>query len=51
MQKLAFIRPELTINLLVADTVEDILPKVTAAAPPSPDCLETRKAAPVVERM
>jgi uncharacterized protein (TIGR00730 family) len=50
MQKLGFIRPELTINLLVADTVEDILPKITAAAPASPD-LETRKAAPVVERM
>jgi uncharacterized protein (TIGR00730 family) len=50
MQKLGFIRPELTINLLVADTVEDILPKITAAAPASPDA-ETRKAAPVVERM
>jgi uncharacterized protein (TIGR00730 family) len=50
MEKLAFIRPELTINLLVADRVEEILPKLEAAAPASPD-LETRKAAPVVERM
>jgi uncharacterized protein (TIGR00730 family) len=50
MQNLAFIRPELTINLLVADKVEDILPKVLAAAPVSPE-LETRKAAPIVERM
>jgi uncharacterized protein (TIGR00730 family) len=50
MEKRAFIRPELTINLLVADSVEEILPKLEAAAPASPD-LETRKAAPVVERM
>jgi uncharacterized protein (TIGR00730 family) len=50
MEKLAFIRPELTINLLVADRVEEILPKLEAAAPASPD-LETRKAAPVVDRM
>jgi uncharacterized protein (TIGR00730 family) len=50
MESLAFIRPELTINLLVADTVEDILPKIAAAAPASPE-LETRKAASVVERM
>jgi uncharacterized protein (TIGR00730 family) len=50
MEKLAFIRPELTINLLVANRVEEILPKLEAAAPASPD-LETRKAAPVVERM
>jgi uncharacterized protein (TIGR00730 family) len=50
METLAFIRPELTINLLVADTVEDILPRLRAAAPPSPE-LETQKAAPIVERM
>jgi uncharacterized protein (TIGR00730 family) len=50
MEGLGFIRPELTINLLVADAVEEILPKVEAAAPASPE-LETRKAAPVVKRM
>ncbi|MEA2935834.1 MAG: hypothetical protein QOD74_2480 [Variibacter sp.] len=34
MQDLAFIRPGLTVNLLVALRVEDVLPKLLAAAPP-----------------
>jgi uncharacterized protein (TIGR00730 family) len=50
MENLAFIRPELTINLLVAEGVEEILPRLKAAAPLSPE-LETQKAAPVIERM
>ena len=50
MTELAFIRPGLTLNLLVAETVEDILPKLRAAAPPSPE-LETAAAAPIVKRM
>ena len=50
MRDLAFIRPEFPINLLVADTVEEILPRLRAAAPPSPE-LETAVAAPTVKRM
>lgn len=50
MRDLAFIRAGLTINLLVADTVEMILPKLEEAAPPSPQ-LETELAAPTIERM
>jgi uncharacterized protein (TIGR00730 family) len=50
MRALAFIRSELSINLLVADRVSDILPKLMAAAPPAPE-EETRKAAATVERM
>jgi uncharacterized protein (TIGR00730 family) len=34
MQDLAFIRPGLTVNLLVAPLVEDVLPKLLSAAPP-----------------
>jgi uncharacterized protein (TIGR00730 family) len=50
MKELAFIRAGLTINLLVADTVEKILPKLEAAAPESPE-RETELAAPTIERM
>lgn len=37
MRDLAFIRPGLSVELLVADTVDDILPKLEAAAPVSPE--------------
>lgn len=37
MQKLAFIRTNQSINLLVADTVENILPKLQNAAAPVPE--------------
>jgi uncharacterized protein (TIGR00730 family) len=50
MRQLAFIRAEYPVNLLVADTVDEILPKLQAAAPPSPE-LETIVAAPTVKRM
>jgi uncharacterized protein (TIGR00730 family) len=50
MRDLAFIRPGLSVDLLVADTVEEILPKLRAAAPADPD-LEEAIAAPVIERM
>jgi hypothetical protein len=50
MKELAFIRAGLTINLLVADTVGKILPKLEAAAPECPE-RETELAAPTIERM
>ncbi|HEX2217084.1 MAG TPA: TIGR00730 family Rossman fold protein [Xanthobacteraceae bacterium] len=50
MRDLAFIRPGLPINLLVADRVEEILSKLLAAAPPEPE-LETAEAAPTIKRM
>ena len=50
MRESAFIRQELSVNLLVADKVADILPKLFAAAPSDPDRAEA-EAAPVVERM
>lgn len=37
MQRLAFIRPGLSVTLLVADKVEDILPKLFEAARPLPE--------------
>jgi uncharacterized protein (TIGR00730 family) len=37
MEKLAFIRNGLSVSLLVADTVEDILPKLFEAARPLPE--------------
>ncbi|MET0277936.1 MAG: TIGR00730 family Rossman fold protein [Pseudorhodoplanes sp.] len=37
MEKLAFIRTGLSVTLLVADKVEDILPKLIAAAAPLPE--------------
>jgi uncharacterized protein (TIGR00730 family) len=37
MQRLAFIRPGLSVTLLVADKVEDILPKLFEAAGPLPE--------------
>jgi len=48
MRELAFIRAGLSFNLLVADAVEDILPKLNAAAPPEP---ELQAAAPAIKRM
>jgi uncharacterized protein (TIGR00730 family) len=50
MKSLGFIRPELTVNLLVVDTVGEIQPKLRAAAPASPE-LETVAAAPTISRM
>jgi uncharacterized protein (TIGR00730 family) len=50
MRKLDFIRLDLAVNLLVADTVDDILPKLRAAAPVLPE-LENVIAAPVIDRM
>lgn len=50
MEARAFIRPGLTVNLLVADTVDEILPALEAAAPASPDA-ETAKAKVVVDQM
>jgi len=50
MENLQFIRADLTINLLVAETVEEILPKLRAAAPLLPQ-LETAAAAPTIKRM
>jgi uncharacterized protein (TIGR00730 family) len=48
MRELAFIRAGLSFNLLVADAVEEILPKLNAAAPPEP---ELQAAAPAIKRM
>ena len=50
MRDTAFIRPGLPINLLVANSIEDILPKLEAAAPPSREA-ENAKAAETIERM
>jgi uncharacterized protein (TIGR00730 family) len=50
MRAMQFIRKEFPINLLVADKVEDILPRLREAAPPSPE-LETAVAAPVTKHM
>jgi uncharacterized protein (TIGR00730 family) len=50
MEKLQFIRAGLNVNLLVAETIEDVLPKLIEAAStlPEPDA---EMAAAVVERM
>jgi uncharacterized protein (TIGR00730 family) len=50
MEKLQFIRAGLTINLLVAESVDDILPKLAEAARDAPEADENMKAA-AVERM
>lgn len=50
MRKTAFIRADLAVNLLVADKVEDILPKLRAAAAPSRE-VENEVAAETIERM
>jgi uncharacterized protein (TIGR00730 family) len=50
MRELAFIRPGLAINPLVAARVEDILPMLRAAVAPLSDS-EKREAAPTIERM
>lgn len=50
MRDLHFIRPGLTVDVLVADSVEDILPKLTAALTPAPDFAEAA-AAPAMKRM
>jgi uncharacterized protein (TIGR00730 family) len=47
MRDLAFIRPGLSVDLLVADRVEDILPKLEAAAPETPDLEAAAPAAPI----
>ena len=50
MEKLQFIRAGLNVDLLVADRIEDVLPKLQAAARelPEPD---TELQAAAVERM
>ena len=48
MHQQAFIRAEYPINLLVAERVEDILPRLRAAAPPAE---EREVASPAIERM
>jgi uncharacterized protein (TIGR00730 family) len=50
MRSLEFIRHGLTIEPLVADRVEDILPKLQAAVAPLPEAAR-REAAPSIERM
>ena len=50
MRKLEFIRSGLTFNLLQAERVEDILPKVIAAAQPVPE-IEKEMAPVAAERM
>jgi uncharacterized protein (TIGR00730 family) len=50
MRQLAFIRAGLAVNLLVAERVEDILPKLFAAAQAVPESEKEMKA-PAVERM
>jgi uncharacterized protein (TIGR00730 family) len=47
MRELAFIRPGLSVDLLVAEGVEDILPKLEAAAPETPDLEAAAPAAPI----
>ena len=51
MRKTAFIRPSLPIDLLVADKIEDILPKLHGAATPLPREVENAKAAETIDRM
>jgi uncharacterized protein (TIGR00730 family) len=50
MRDNAFIRPGLTVNFLVVDTIEEILPKLMQAAPPSREA-ENAKAAETIEQM
>lgn len=50
MRALAFIRPALNVNVLIANAVDEILPMLEAAAPPVPE-LETVGAAPAIKRM
>jgi uncharacterized protein (TIGR00730 family) len=50
MRETAFIRADLAVNLLVADKVDDILPKLRAAAAPSRE-VENEVAAETIERM
>jgi uncharacterized protein (TIGR00730 family) len=47
MEALEFIRPGLTVNYLVADRVEDILPKLLAAARATPEAAKEMKTADV----
>jgi uncharacterized protein (TIGR00730 family) len=51
MERLAFVRPEHLRNLLVVNRVEDILPKLMAAAAAAPEPATPREAAETVERM
>ena len=50
MRALQFIRPDLIVDPLVADRVEDILPTLQAAVAPLPETAK-REAAPSIERM
>ena len=47
MEQLQFIRSGLSINLLVADRVEDILPKLSAAVRGVPEAAREMQAAEV----
>jgi uncharacterized protein (TIGR00730 family) len=50
MERLAFIREDFTVDVLVATTVEDVLPTL-AAAPPRPESVKAQESAETVERM
>jgi uncharacterized protein (TIGR00730 family) len=50
MKELAFIRPDLTIHPIVAERVEDILPRMQAAVASLPEAA-AREAAPAIDRM
>jgi uncharacterized protein (TIGR00730 family) len=50
MRALQFIRQDLIVDPLVADRVEDILPRLQAAVAPLPEAAK-REAAPSIERM
>jgi hypothetical protein len=50
MEAAAFIRPGMTVNFLVADTVEDILPRLLEAARSIPEEAKEMQTASV-ERM
>jgi uncharacterized protein (TIGR00730 family) len=50
MKELAFIRPDLTIEPIVTERVDDILPRLQAAVASLPEAV-ARKAAPAINRM
>ncbi len=50
MREMAFIRPGLTVNLLIADRIDDVLPKLIEAAGPAP-AREPEAVAETIERM
>jgi uncharacterized protein (TIGR00730 family) len=51
MGRLAFIREDFTVDVLVATTVDDVLPTLRAAARPLPESVKEAEAADTVERM